>query len=101
VNLTNYVVDQREWSKRTFGPGRRTMGLTRHIEKEIEEIRKDPLDLMEWVDVVILALDGAWRAGHSPDAIADALLLKQDLNMRRTWPKGMGEDEPTEHVKEG
>jgi len=95
-----YVMEQREWSARTFGPGRRVMGLTRHIEKEIEEIRRAPEDLSEWIDVVILALDGAWRAGYSPAAIAAELERKQKENFARKWPAAVSEDEPTEHVRE-
>jgi len=30
---------QREWSERTFGPGKRTGGITAHIAKELDEIR--------------------------------------------------------------
>jgi hypothetical protein len=56
---------QREWSEATFGPGVRTLGVTNHIRKELEEIEKDPHDLNEWTDVIILAFDGAWRSGHN------------------------------------
>jgi hypothetical protein len=37
----------------------------KHIKKELDdEIAHDPLDLGEWIDVIILGLDGAWRTGH-------------------------------------
>lgn len=99
-DLINFIRRSRDWSRETFGPGRRTEGLCRHIEKELGEIRAEPLDLEEWIDVVILALDGAWRAGHEPDAIVLALLAKQSKNFDRTWPAPMGEDHPVEHVRE-
>src|SRR5262245_26420143 len=64
---------QREWSERTFGPGPRTAGVLDHIRKELREIEAEPTDLREWIDVAILALDGAWRAGFDPDEIIDSL----------------------------
>ena len=97
--LASYIARQKEWSGRTFGPGRRTVGLCKHIAKELKEIEAEPLDVVEWIDVVILALDGAWRAGHSPEVIVEALQAKQDLNFCRTWPGPPPEDQPSFHVK--
>ena len=77
---------QREWSSKTFGPGPRTAGLVDHIRKELCEIEADPTDVSEWIDVTILALDGAWRAGYSPDDIIAALVAKQTKNEGRVWP---------------
>ena len=41
--------------------------------KELKEIHDDPSDIKEWVDVMILAFDGALRQGHSPNDIINAL----------------------------
>jgi hypothetical protein len=94
---------QREWSSRTFGPGRRTQGVIDHIRKELAEIEDDPTDLYEWVDVLILAFDGAWRAGHESHEIIDAIKQKQLRNELRTWPdwRNASEDEAIEHVRGG
>lgn len=83
---------QREWSLRTFGPGRRTAGVLAHIRKELAEIEADPTDVSEWAD-------GAWRAGHEPERIIAAVKAKQARNEARTWPdwRTMGEDEAIEH----
>ena len=94
----DYINLQREWSERTFGDGRRTVGLCRHIEKELNEIKRSPDDLFEWIDVVILAIDGAWRAGYSPEQIIEALLEKQQVNFERRWPAPQAQYEPTEHI---
>jgi hypothetical protein len=67
IDLKDYLLRQKDWSERAFGEGRRTEGICKHIEKELAEIRAYPEDIMEWVDVAILALDGAWRAGYTPD----------------------------------
>ena len=92
---------QREWSAATFGPGDRAQGVLDHIRKELGEIEADPGDLTEWIDVVILALDGAWRSGASPAEIIDALVAKQSRNERRQWPdwRTMPADRAIEHVR--
>ena len=70
------VWKQREWSRETFGPGPRTNALIDHIKKELIEIEEKPYDLKEWIDIVILGLDGAWRSEHGPDEVAEALRAK-------------------------
>jgi hypothetical protein len=63
MDLIQHLFRQRDFSLRTFGPGQRTHGVLDHIRKELAEIEAKPADLTEWVDVILLALDGAWRAG--------------------------------------
>lgn len=95
--LVNYIEWQRIWSERTFGLGKRTRGILQHIRKELLEIEQAPDDLEEWIDVMILALDGAWRAGYSPEQIVAALRSKQEKNFQRVWPKPVSEDLAVEH----
>lgn len=94
-----HLAHQREWSREMFGPGARLLGVLDHIRKELAEIEADPTDLGEWVDVLILAFDGAWRAGWEPQQIIDAIKAKQSRNEARTWPdwRGRSEDEAIEH----
>lgn len=80
-----HLIRQRTWSRNTFGPGERRKGVCDHIRKELEEIDVSG-DLSEWIDVVILALDGAWRSGAGPEEIIDAIVAKQTKNEGRTWP---------------
>ncbi len=101
MRLAEYLERQRAWSLRTFGPGRRTVGITAHITKELAEIRAAPDDLSEWIDVIILALDGYWRHGGDPAHVFEALVNKQTVNMGRRWPAPQPEDQPTEHLKVG
>ena len=98
-DLVSYITDHIAWSEQTFGPGQRTVGLTKHIAKELQEIRQAPQDLSEWIDVIILALDGAWRAGYTPEQIARELWDKQMKNFARRWLTPASEDEPTEHIR--
>jgi hypothetical protein len=73
--------------------------VVQHIRKELTEIEAQPTDLSEWIDVAILALDGAWRAGHSPEDIIAALVAKQAKNEARVWPdwRERSEDVAIEH----
>jgi hypothetical protein len=100
-DLIAHLHRQRAFSQRTFGPGARTAGVLDHIRKEITEIEAYPGDLSEWVDVVLLALDGAWRHGHSPEQIAQAIADKQARNEQRQWPdwRTQPEGKAIEHVR--
>lgn len=85
-DLIAHLRRQSEFFIRTFGPGERTAGVIHHIRKELMEIEAQPDDLSEWIDVILLALDGASRVGFSPEEIAQALADKQTLNESRQWP---------------
>lgn len=102
-DLIAHLERQRHFSYRTFGPGCRTKGVVDHIRKELIEIERDPFDLFEWIDVVMLALDGAWRAGHPPEAIAAGLAVKLAKNEARSWPdwRTADPDKAIEHDRGG
>lgn len=85
-DLVVHIHRQREFSERTFGPGKRVNGVTDHIAKELIEVRESDGDLKEWVDVIILGMDGAWRSGATPEQIVEAIVAKQAKNEGRTWP---------------
>lgn len=99
----DYLAHQRDFSQRTFGPGKRTRGVCDHIRKELDEIAADPDDAFEWIDIVILGLDGALRAGLEPQQVIDAIRAKQARNEARAWPdwREFSEDEAIEHVRTG
>lgn len=104
IKLEKFLHKQKEWSSKVFGPGRRTLGIIKHIKAELEELERDP-SLSEWVDVVLLALDGAWRsANYDPDSVVEMLVLKQRMNMGRKWNRvsedePLSEDEPSFHIR--
>ena len=97
----DHLASQRAWSEHTFGPGTRLLGVLDHIRKELAEIEAAPQDVEEWVDVIILAFDGAWRAGWEPQQIIDAIKAKQAKNEARTWPdwRSMSADRAIEHIE--
>lgn len=91
---------QRKFSERAFGPGERTEGVCKHIEKELEEVRasggRDP---MEWIDIAILAFDGLMRTGFRPKEAERLYCEKITINEGRTWPdwRTRSKDEAIEH----
>ena len=101
-DLVKHLYRQRDFSRKTFGPGDRTEGVVDHIRKELCEIEHDPDDIEEWVDVIILAFDGAWRAGWAPEQIVEALVAKQMKNEGRVWPdwRTAPAGKAIEHVRE-
>lgn len=105
MNLIKYIQRQKSFSEQTFGPGDRTIGVTKHVAKELNEIVDDynawKPTLGEWVDVFILALEGMWRTGASPQEIVKAINAKMSKNERRRWPnwREKSADEPIEHVR--
>jgi hypothetical protein len=101
-DLIAHLHGQRQFSLKTFGPGARTKGILDHIRKELAEIEEDPSDVTEWADLLLLALDGAWRSGHEPEQIAEAIKAKQAKNEQRKWPDWRTADpnKAIEHVRE-
>lgn len=97
-----HLARQIRFSLHTYGPGERTKGVIDHIRKELVEIELNPTDLEEWIDVIILALDGAWRSGHRAQQILDAIVDKQTKNELRSWPdwRTADKNKAIEHVRE-
>ena len=101
--LQTHLRRQQAFSEKTFGPDVRRSQILKHIQKELVEIEEaGGEDLSEWMDVVILALDGAWRAGFTPEEICRGLEAKQWKNEQRKWPDWhtANPDEPIEHVRD-
>jgi hypothetical protein len=100
--LASFFDEKARWSLETFGPGSRYSGVVAHIRKELVEIETKPADLVEWIDVVLLAMDGAWRAaGADGEAFCKALLDKDARNRQRQWPdwRTLAQGAVSEHVK--
>lgn len=97
MDLRQHLIRQMAFSHATFGPGERTAGVTDHIRKELDEVLAANGEASEWVDVVILALDGLTRRlaycnGNraDPDRVAELacsmIVGKQTRNEARNWP---------------
>lgn len=100
-DFAEHLRRQRDFSRAAFGPGPRMHGILDHISREIEEVRESGGALGEWIDLVILALDGALRTGADPSAIIEALVSKQVVNEQRDWPDWRTADpeKAIEHTK--
>lgn len=100
-SLWKHLRRLRAWSLITFGPRKTTLSITNHIRKELLEIEAHPDDLIEWIDVVQLALDGAWRTGATSTQIIRAMEAKLKVCEDRRWPDWRTADpnEPTEHIR--
>ena len=96
-DLSEHLCRQIAFSRATFGPGQRTADVIDHIRTELVEVEEAGGSPEEWVDVVILALDGLTRSilfagggcGETDDAAAEAAHMireKQGINERRSWP---------------
>lgn len=89
MDLIAHMKRQRAFSKAAFGPGERTNALCNRIKKKLDEIESAQARTTraeEFVDVVILALDGLWRTGLTPEEIVEAIEAKQMQNELRVWP---------------
>jgi hypothetical protein len=93
LDFVKHVSRQIVFSKNTFGPARGVFGVIDHLKKEIAEVEASVVEgeqlddtLEEFIDIVILGLDGAWRLGFSAEQIAMALVKKQIKNEGRSWP---------------
>lgn len=99
LDLVDFLKRHQVFSQRTFGPGHRTQGVLKHLRKELDEIEAKPLDLVEWIDAILIAIDGACRTGASPEEVVQALVDKQTVNEKRDWPdwRSSPYDEALEH----
>lgn len=61
-------------------------GVIDHLHMELQEALAEPADASEWADIIILAFDGARKAGITHQGILDAVEAKQAKNEGRRWP---------------
>lgn len=112
MDLKQHLIRQMAFSHATFGPGTRTNGVVDRIRKELAEVLEANGSADEWVDVVILGLDGLTRqlaycngARRDPETVADIassmIRGKQTRNEARQWPdwRTASADKAIEHVR--
>ena len=113
MDLKQHLVRQMAFSHATFGPGDRMAGVIDHIRKELKEVEDSNGESSEWVDVVILALDGLTRRlafcpkgnRRDPGEVAEIACRmiegKQSRNEARVWPdwRTQSLNKAIEHVR--
>lgn len=104
-DFLDFLRRKNEWSAEAFGPPdhRGHLGPLDHLRKEIAEAEDAPGDVSEFADLIFLATDAAWRAGHSPEDIAEALEAKLAVNRKRDWGdwRTKPADKAIEHDRSG
>lgn len=114
MNLEQHLKRHIAFSRAAFGPGERRKGCCDHIMREIEiEILPETVSAAEaaseWVDVVILALNGLTRAlvasgmpwERVPFTACQMIEAKQTSNEQRDWPDWRTADpeKAIEHIR--
>lgn len=89
------------WTLRLPGPGQRLLGTLDHLRKELAEVEADPGDVEEWCDILLLAMQGALRQGHSAQRLLGALHRKLTVVEGRDYPdwRTADPDKAIEHVR--
>lgn len=111
TDLQQHLIRQMVFSRATFGPGERMDGVLDHMTKEIAEVRDAGGDASEWVDLVILSLDGLTRRlwavsdyQKTADEVAEEacrmIVGKQSRNERRDWPDWRSADPENARLRE-
>lgn len=86
MDLMELIDRQRAFSARAFGPGYEPNRIVDHLGKELVEVGASGGDLSEWADIVLLALDGAWRADFSSREIAESVCVRfADVGREAFW----------------
>jgi len=103
-SFDDYLRRHLEWGHAMFGTpadGRGPLGPLDHLKKEIKEIEESPNDLEEWIDAIILSIDGFLRAGGKITMVLPLLFAKQAKNGLRDWPDWRKADpnKAIEHVR--
>jgi hypothetical protein len=126
MDLRQHLLRQMAFSRGTFGPGDRQRGVIDHCREELDEIEAElekgaaeagsaEFDdaATEWVDMILLSLDGCWRALQAaapkmpPDRVADEVVYriktKQSKNEMRDWPdwRKANPDKAINHTRSG
>lgn len=84
--LNGILERQHVFSLKTFGPDYTPEQAIDHISDELKEVTRDKTDIFEWIDIALIALDGAMRCGYSPNEVRKTLIKKISINEKRSWP---------------
>lgn len=79
--------NQKEFSDKTFGTPdvRPPICPLKHLQKEIEEVIREPDAKSEYADCFLLLIDAFRRNGYSLDDFLKAVADKQLVNSKREW----------------
>jgi len=99
MDIIKFINEHIAWSRATFGEDYKWEQILNHIDEELREIEEYSNDVWEWIDVIFLALDGAWRAGYTAEQIIETMQEKQKINFSRKWTNNTDGVTPNKHIK--
>lgn len=73
-----------EWSDETFKESS-LEGLSSHLLEETKELGKNPFDVMNYADVLILLMVLARKCEYSMSELEKAVEVKHIINVSRIW----------------
>jgi len=98
-NFKEFIERKMKWSFETFGE-QEVCGVIDHIKDELLEVKENPEAIEEWIDIILLAIDGASRVGFSADDIINELERKLQINTSRRWEGVEKGTSAIKHIKD-
>ena len=99
IKLIELFYDHVNWSLKTFGVDKTSIACLNHMEKEVQEAKQSPHDIMEYVDIALLLFDALARVGFTYDDFKKAIERKIYINKNRKWNVSTNKDTPSFHEK--
>ena len=56
-----------------------------HLQSEVDEVIKDPEDIIEWADMLICFVGGFGKTNFTIEQLSQACDKKIEINLNRTW----------------
>lgn len=102
INLVGFLADIMGWQDETFGPHQSLGGVVDHAMKEMREIKADPTDALEWIDLMTLCVSALRLMGKTADQAVATWIQKLAVLKARDWPdwRKADPDKAIEHVRD-
>ncbi len=84
VPLQKLVLEHRVWAAKQF-PTQTINSKLDHVKEELDEIKANPKDILEYADVALLLLDVLTLSGFTVDDLKVAMAVKHEICVQRQW----------------
>lgn len=95
--LVRFLRDLMEFQHEAFGDRQTIEGVISHVDEEVVEIKADPTDRKEWLDLMTLGVSAFRRLGDTPESLAEAWRGRLEVLKGRTYPDWRTAD-PDKHI---
>ena len=82
-----------------FGNPTNPLPSLHHLQEEVKEVMKEPLDVTEYADCLILLMGAFKRIGGTAEQLVQAAIDKVEVNKKRKWGKA-DENGVIKHIDE-